>query len=415
MIRYRFFVIALFGISLFLAPLAAGNASTEDVKILKLGNTVPMQTKEGVQIKRWLEYLAERLNKSGGLVVKGQKYNVEIISYDDEYSAEKGKACAEKLIYQDGVKHIICQWGSPPILATVGVAEANKVLMICDGATEKTMQPKYHYLYRCPSLFWTNGYQQEYIDIMKKKGIPMTAVIISPDSASGHGAAKRRAKHYKNIGIKILDTLFYKQGTTDYTPYATKIKSINPGFVESGTTTAGMPTLLLAKALYQVGYKGGMIFNSLGSCYQEVVEKLGPEAIEGAFCDIRDPRLYRNDEWVAELCNGYEAKYGAWETDAVAWISGWFVFMEAVKRADSLDVDDLCKVLDGMEVDTLVAKNRFVARPDKNNPRTCDSVPQQTPGVIENGKLKLIRLMSIDENYDKTIRAYGLEKEYGLK
>jgi branched-chain amino acid transport system substrate-binding protein len=137
-----------------------------------------MKAKEGIQIKKWLELLAERTNKAGGLVVKGERYNIEIISYDDEYSADTGRAAAERLIYQDKVKHIICQWGSAPIVATLQVAEPNKVLQIANGMTEKTMDPKWHYFYRAPSLFWINGQQVEYVQQFKKRGLPMTVAFI---------------------------------------------------------------------------------------------------------------------------------------------------------------------------------------------------------------------------------------------
>jgi hypothetical protein len=52
-----------------------------------------------------------------------------------------GTGCGERLIYQDKVKHIICQFNSPPIIGVLGVAEPNKVLQICNGMTERTMEP----------------------------------------------------------------------------------------------------------------------------------------------------------------------------------------------------------------------------------------------------------------------------------
>jgi ABC-type branched-subunit amino acid transport system substrate-binding protein len=103
-------------LGLLFTPQLNNFAPAEAAKTLKLGNTVPMKAKEGIQIKKWLELLAERTNKAGGLVVKGERYNIEIISYDDGYSADTGRAAAERLIYQDKVKHIICQWGSAPIV-----------------------------------------------------------------------------------------------------------------------------------------------------------------------------------------------------------------------------------------------------------------------------------------------------------
>lgn len=389
-------------------------SKAQDTKILKIGNTVPMQSKEGIQIKNWLELLSSRLNESGGLAVNGEKYKIEIVSYDDEYSADTGRAAAERLIYQDKVKHIICQWGSAPIVATLQVAEPNKVLMIGNGMTEKTMEPKWHYVYRAPSMFWINGLQAAFVEYFKKQGFPMTVVIINPDDVTGRGASKKNSILYKNLGVKVLDTLFYKRDTSDYTPFATKIKSLNPGFVDMGTTPGGAPSLLLAKALYDVGYEGGKIMNNVGDTVSEIVQKVSPEALKDTVSGVKDPRLYREDDWVLELCEAYEERYGVWETDAINWIAGWFAFITAVKQADSLEVDDLVKALDGMKFDGLDYTREFVARPDMNNPRTADSCGQSPVGIVKNGKLEILKIGSIEENYRKTIETFGLEDAYGL-
>ncbi len=413
--KLQFMMVAGICLGLLLTPQLNNFAPADAAKTLKLGNTVPMKTKEGIQIKNWLELLAQRTNQAGGLVVKGERYNVQIISYDDEYSADTGRAAAERLIYQNKVKHIICQWGSAPIVATLQVAEPNKVLQIANGMTEKTMDPKWHYFYRAPSLFWINGQQVEYVNQFKQRGLPMTVAFIQPDDITGRGSTKKQTRLYNNLGVKIKDTLFYKRGTTDYTPFATKIKSINPGFVDTGTTRGGAPTLLLAKALYEVGYKGSILFNNMAGTWKEIVAKVGPESIEGAVGGFKDPREYRKEKWVLELCDAYEKKYGIWETDAVNWITGWFAFVAAVKKANSLDPDDLTRALDGLEFDALDYKRRFVSRPDRKNPRTCDSVGEQVPGIIKNGKFQVIKIMSVDENYEKTIKAFGLQKVYGLQ
>jgi len=374
-----------------------------------------MKAPEGLQIKNWLELLSERLNETGGLVVKGERYNIEIISYDDEYSADAGRACAERLIYEDKVKHIICQWGSAPIVATLGVAEPNKVFMICNGMTEKSMDPKYHYVFRAPSLLWVGGQEKLYWDHFVAQGLPKTVVTIAPDDITGRGSTAMLKIKYGNAGIELLDELYWKRGATDYTPFATKIKSINPGWVDTGPTPAGAPTLLTAKALYEVGYEGGLIFNNMAETWREIVEKVGVESIEGAVGGFKDPREYRTEKWVLELCDAYEKKYGVWETDAVNWIAGWFVFIEAVKKADSLDVDDLVKAMDGLEVDCLDFPRKFMARPDLNNPRTCDAVAEQAPGIIKDGKFVIMKRISIDENFEATIKLRGLEEAFGLK
>jgi ABC-type branched-subunit amino acid transport system substrate-binding protein len=412
--RVRLSVVIGLAFMFLFVPVLAGFAA-EPVKVLKIGSTVSMKTKEGMQTKKWLELISERQNNAGGLTVKGQRYNVQMIIYDDDLSVDGGRAAAERLVYQDKVKYIICQFNSPPIIGALTVTQPNKVIQISDGMTEKTMEPQYGYYYRAPSMFWNNAQRAYFVEHYRKQGLPMTTVLINPDDVTGRGGAEKYTNTYKNLGVKVLDTLYYKRDTTDYTPFATKIKSLNPGFVDTGTTNAGAPTLLLAKALYEVGFKGGKIFNNMMETWKEIIEKVGPEAIEGAVGGFKDPRQYRKEKWVLDLCDAYEKKYGVWETDAVNWVAGWFVLTTAIKKADSLEVEDLTKALHGLEVNALDARHRFAARPDKNNPRTCDAITETMPGVVKNGKFQIVKVLSIDESYALTIKSYGLEEVYKLK
>jgi len=61
----RIVVVAASGLCLLLLPFFVSFAA-EPAKILKVGNTVALKSKEGIQIKKWLELLAERQNAAGG-------------------------------------------------------------------------------------------------------------------------------------------------------------------------------------------------------------------------------------------------------------------------------------------------------------------------------------------------------------
>lgn len=383
-------------------------------KILKIGCTAPMHMPEGIQIKNWLELFAEDLNNHGGLLVKGQRYNVEVIVYDDGYTADGGKAAAERLVYEDKVKFIVAQWGSAPILGALTVCEPNKVLQFCNGMTEKFMDPQYHYIFRTTSLFWLGKRDEGGVKAMKDQGYAPTVVLLNPDNIPGKGFTMLLSKIYANLGVEVLDALFWKEGTADYTPFATKIKSINPGFVDTGCTPAGAPTLLTAKALYDVGYEGGQVYHNIETTLAEIVDKIGAEACEGWICEFKDPRGYVDDPEMMRLCDLYEEKYGVWETDACNWVSGWFFFVEAIKKADSLDPDDVARAMQGLEVQTLVGKVRMVARPDvaPSFTRTADSCQEYALGIVSNGKMEIYERYSIDGNHEATIRVHGMEEAY---
>ena len=78
-------------------------------------------------------------------------------------------------------------------------------------------------------------------------------------------------------------------------------------------------------------------------------------------------------------------------------------------------MDVLAKTLESLEYDTIYARGKFVARPDLNNPRKCDSVGEQFPGIMKDGKFQIVKIMSADENYRLTIKSNGMEKIYGLE
>ena len=84
-------------------------------------------------------------------------------------------------------------------------------------------------------------------------------------------------------------------------------------------------------------------------------------------------------------------------------------------QGPALEVEDLTKALHGLEVNALDARHRFAARPDKNNPRTCDAISETMPDVVKNGKYQIMKILSIDESYALTIKSYGLEEVYKLK
>ena len=54
----------------------AGSTQAQSVKILKVGSVLPLNFGMGVDTKNALEMLAADFNAAGGIVIKGQRYNV---------------------------------------------------------------------------------------------------------------------------------------------------------------------------------------------------------------------------------------------------------------------------------------------------------------------------------------------------
>ena len=88
---------------------------TPPSQILKIGVTQPL-TGSAVTWGRTMRdtniLLTEQVNKAGGLLLGGVRYQIQAIYEDEKYTPEGGRAAAEKLIFQDKVKIILAHGGS---------------------------------------------------------------------------------------------------------------------------------------------------------------------------------------------------------------------------------------------------------------------------------------------------------------
>ena len=101
---------------LIVMPFSVSHAESTP-KTLKIGCTLPLGVGLGIEAKKCLDLIIPDFNSKGGLVVGGERYNIEMIIYDDGYKPDKGRAAVERLIYQDKVKFIVGQLASPAIVA----------------------------------------------------------------------------------------------------------------------------------------------------------------------------------------------------------------------------------------------------------------------------------------------------------
>lgn len=107
-------------VALFLVVLGAGLTTAEEVKTLLVGDINPMTGPGaywGIGAHRAQEVNADKINKTGGIVVQGQRYHMKFIAEDDKYSGAGGVAAANKLIFSDKVKYIVGPLASASIMA----------------------------------------------------------------------------------------------------------------------------------------------------------------------------------------------------------------------------------------------------------------------------------------------------------
>jgi branched-chain amino acid transport system substrate-binding protein len=374
-------------------PFMAGCAKPEpppptpppEVKTLKVGSTLPLGVGMGIETKKCLDVIVRAFNEAGGLTVGGQRYNIDLIVYDDKYTADGGRAAVERLVYEDKVQFMVCQIGSAPILAGLPVTELNKIVSFVGGASLKILDPAYHYVFRTsriaaidPAVF---GY------VVSKHPDMKTLVFLSLDDESGHAQSATWKTMAESFGLNVIDTIFYPRETTDFLPIATKVRTLAPDAVSfPGASDAGTQFGLQLKALYQAGWTG-IEFNPAALLMDEVMAVAPEEAVEGLITSVQPTEIDEPDPAARELKELYMREYGSWSLGGVAWVGGWYALIAAIEKANSLDPDDVANAVEGLEFHTPLGYARMVKRPDLGNYRSVEFMPDLYIGEVRDGKL----------------------------
>jgi ABC-type branched-subunit amino acid transport system substrate-binding protein len=381
---------------------------SKDVKILKVGCTLPLNTGMGVETKKMLEVIVPKFNDAGGLIVKGQRYQIDLIIYDDKYSAESGRAAVERLVYQDKVKFIICQIGSAPIVAGLSTTESEKVMNMVGGASPKIVSPKNQYIFGTSTTrtsippLWT----------MVKRVFPnaKTVVFISPDDETGRARAKEETQVAEAFGVKVLQVLHYPRDTVDFSSIAAKAKSFNSDLIDYPGAVAGTQFGLQLKAMYGAGFRGGHV-SAITPQMDEITAVASNEALEGLLCTMQGTEVPSPSPLAREVKQDYMKKYGKWSVASLTWIPAWYAFIQAIKKADSLDPVVIANLIatKGLEWEIPNGKAMLVKRPDLENNKYCDTCSEMAYGQIKSGKLAYIGRISLDETVSACEKVFGGE------
>jgi branched-chain amino acid transport system substrate-binding protein len=156
--------------------------------------------------------------------IAGRK--VEIIKEDDQFNPQIGLQKAKKLIESDNVDLLFGIQASNVALAVLNYMKQQKAFYVVTGAgTDAITWDRYPYLFRTSiSTYQLSGPMADYIYDHLGKEI----VTVASDYAGGHDVMNQFKGPYVARGGKVLKEIWAPLGTTDFSPYLTDIKSINP-------------------------------------------------------------------------------------------------------------------------------------------------------------------------------------------
>jgi branched-chain amino acid transport system substrate-binding protein len=172
-------------------------------------------------------YLDSVRNSMGGR-------KVELIKEDDQFNPQIGLEKMRKFVESDKVDLIVGVQGSNIALATLNYVKQSKAFLLISGAgTDAITWERVPYLFRSSISSWQLCHPMaEWIyDTISKE-----LVVISEDYAGGRDVASEIIKPFVAKGGTISKEIYVPITVTDYSPFLTTVRALNPKVVYNFST-----------------------------------------------------------------------------------------------------------------------------------------------------------------------------------
>ncbi|HET6366437.1 MAG TPA: amino acid ABC transporter substrate-binding protein [Pseudomonadales bacterium] len=315
---------------------------------IKIGASISMTgtyAKPGLYQKEGYELCMQEANDKGGLL--GRK--IELVVYDDQSTPTTGQRLYEKLITEDKVDVVMGPYSSAISEAVANVTEKYKKVMVAPLAATTSIFKKgrkYIFMVISPAEVYLEGL----VDIAAKRGLK-TIAIVNEDTLFPKTAANGTAEFAKKRGLQIVLQEAYPKGNTDFSALLTKIKAVNPDVIAASTYFDD--AVALTRQMKELNVTPKMYGVTVGGDLPEFYDllKQNAEYIYGA--TQWEPMLpYPGQK---EFMAAYQKKFNHEPSyHSASGYAGCWIYLDAVKRAGTLDADKVREQLLKLETRTML-------------------------------------------------------------
>jgi branched-chain amino acid transport system substrate-binding protein len=177
---------------------------------------------------------------------------VELLKEDDQFNPQIGLEKVRKFVESDNVDLIVGVQGSNIALAVLNYIKQSKAFLLISGAgTDAITWQRVPYMFRSSISSWQLCHplaEWIYDNIAKEM------VVMSEDYAGGRDVAAEVMTPFIAKGGKIIKEIYVPITVTDYSPYLTVIRSLNPPIVYN-FSTGGSHSIRFVQQWGQSGIK----------------------------------------------------------------------------------------------------------------------------------------------------------------
>jgi len=375
--KYTLFVLVGFALMASIATVAALAEET-----IKVGIVLPLtgpQAKSGEIEKQSFDMALEEINEAGG--IKGKR--LEFLIRDDTGEPKVGRSVVEKLITMNKVILVGGGHSNSVTYAVSDVAQQNRVPFLVNTASaDKITEQGWNYIFRLnqPASEHASGIESFMDEVVK----PKSAVILHEKSSAGTRGAKFFKKSCDKLDIKVLLTEAYKSDATDLKPVLVKVKQVNPDIVFLISTVKDGSLIMRQSRELKLSPKL-FIGGAAGFTLPDFAQDAGTASKK-----VVSPTLWHQLlplPGAMDYFNKFKARYNK-KTNyhgAEAYAAAQ-VIADALKRAKSLEPDDIKQALKETDMMTVLGPVKFTSYGKKSNQNKLTTYVVQW----QDGKLKLI-------------------------
>lgn len=282
------------------------------------------------------------VNDAGG--IHGRK--VRTVYYDDGYKPQEAVANTRKLVEQDRIFAVIAPQGTPPVMATLGYLDENRVPLLFPFQGSPAIRGK-KYVFSGMTLY--DRQSRMMIDYLVTQRKLKTFGALYQDDDYGKSFLAAFEKDLARHNLKLTATESVKRGVTDVSAQMAKLRAAGPQAVFLVLTPG--PGAQALKERQKIGWTDAVMVSS-GPLTDEKYLALAGDAAEG----VEGLSLWP-DPVTSELpgMKAYRAamqKYFASNEPNRYSLSGYFaamLFTEGAKRAGkNLTRESLIAALEGI-------------------------------------------------------------------
>ena len=364
------------------AAAAAGMGSRPSAaadKTIVLGCSIPLSgpaAPTGITTQRTIEHALELIN-ARGIMVGADRYTIVPEFYDNKYIPAEAVTVVEKML-ADNVKFLFSS-GSGNSVPVVGKTTEAKVLQLSGASGKEHLTgPKFPYSFRVQP---TNETAYAVYPWLKTAFPDVKRVAhMNPSDEAGFTESEDRRMIAAKNGFTNVGNEYFKRGSTDMYPVATRLVGFNPDLIDFGGTI-GRDQGLACKALRELGYKGHILLGY--SDAKSFVDIAGPDAAEGAllFDTLAEPQTPEQHE----IYDWWMKTYGAPFPSYVFLMWDWpFILADGIRKAQSVDPVAVAEALRTVVHHGIFGEERFGMKSVYGI--DCSLTRQIPMSIVKNGK-----------------------------